>query len=95
MVGQITDLHSWHPYRRAELGKDDIAGDLAEDVTDGPAGLHVVQLVLIESEIFLPVLEVSNAIEGMFTQVSNLHPRNESAIDIDLIQIFDEVPYLH
>jgi hypothetical protein len=24
-----------------------------------------------------------------------LHPRNESAIDIDLIQIFDEVPYLH
>jgi hypothetical protein len=42
-----TYLHGGYPDRRPNTGKDNVAWYLADDITDGPACLHVVQLISI------------------------------------------------
>lgn len=44
---RVANLESWEPISRTYLSQNYIRRDLADDITDCPAGLHVVELVAV------------------------------------------------
>lgn len=49
-------LHSRNPITGPDSRENDIARDFTDHVANGPACLHIIQLVAVEAEIFFPVL---------------------------------------
>jgi len=61
---------------------------LTDDIADSPAGLHVVQLVTVQTQIFFPMnkLVPNQGICGY-----TIHSRHKSAVDVRLVEVLDEV----
>lgn len=70
-----TYLRCRNPISRPDSRKKQIARNLANDITNSPARLHVIELVAIKSQVLF-------------------HPRYKSIVDVDLVEILDEIPYL-
>ena len=55
------NLASWNPDRRSDLGQDEIARDLADDVPHGPEGRSVVVLIAQHGQVG----DASHPLHGM------------------------------
>jgi hypothetical protein len=47
----VAYLSSWDPVSRFDTGQEQIARNLPDDIANGPAGLHVIELIAIQSQI--------------------------------------------
>jgi hypothetical protein len=61
---------------------------LTDDIADSPAGLHIVQLVTVQTQIFFPM---NKSVSNYGICGYNIHSRDKSAVDVRLIEVLDEV----
>ncbi len=54
VINAITDLETWDPDRWPNASEDDVTRDLSNDISNSPTCLHIVELVAVETELFLP-----------------------------------------
>jgi hypothetical protein len=78
-------FQTWNPNAGTHSGQYHVGRNLADDIADGPESLHVVQLVAVKAEIFLPFASISMGSYAERALWFNSHAADKRIVDVVLI----------
>lgn len=86
-------LHCRYPISWLYPSQKDIARNLTDDISDGPTCLHIVELIAVHAQVFLPVICQFKARLMQLKGNEVIHSRDECVVDVYLVQVLDEIAY--